>query len=127
MTKDLQEKATNGAALLGAVAALVVAAEKLWETVKVPGRQVWEHWPWYVAAGLSLLVIALWRRDRLIRWLAPRSSVTQRAAFQIGRKYLLGRDENVERLLRVLAEWPLVFLVGESGADRPGHPGRCPG
>lgn|GEM_PF-3278324 len=118
MTKDLQEKATNAAALLGAVAALVVAAEKLWETLKVPGKQIWEHWPWYLAATLILLVIALWRRDRLIRWLAPRSTVTNRAAFQIGRKYLLGREEDVERLLRVLAEWPLVFLVGESGSGK---------
>jgi len=118
MTKELQEKLKDLAALLTAVVALVATIKELREGLQGAGSEVWKNWPWYVGPGLLFLVILLWRRDRLVRWLVPRSTVLRRDAFHIGRKYLMGREGDVERLLHCLAEWPLVFLVGESGAGK---------
>jgi hypothetical protein len=120
MTKELKEKFTDLTALLIAVGALWKATVELQEQLKGAGSKIWENWPWYVISTLVFLAVLFWRRDRLIRWFVPRSTVvvTGRDAFQIGRKYLLGREDDVERLFRILAEWPLVFLVGESGAGK---------
>jgi hypothetical protein len=101
MTQELQEKLKEIAVLLAAATALGGTIVKLRGELQKSGSEVWTNSPWYAAAAvLVLLVIAVWRRDRLFRWLVPRSTVTRRAAFQIGRKYLLGREEDVERLLR---------------------------
>ncbi len=118
MTKELREKLTDFAALLTAVVALGTTIKELREALQGAGTEVWKNWPWYVVPAVIFLAILLWRRDRLVQWLNPRSTVSRRDAFHIGRKYLLGREADIERLLRTLAEWPLVFLVGESGAGK---------
>jgi len=118
MTKDLQEKLKDLAAVLAAVTALVATVKELREALQGAGTEVWKNWPWYVVPAVVFLGILLWRRDRLVRWLVPRSTVSKREAFHIGRKFLLGREGDIGRLLHVLAEWPLVFLVGESGAGK---------
>lgn len=118
MTKDWQEKLKDLAALVTAIVALGTAIKELREALRGAGTEVWENWPWYVVPAAVFLAILLWRRDRLVQWLNPRSTVSRRDAFHIGRKYLLGREADIERLLRTLAEWPLVFLVGESGAGK---------
>jgi hypothetical protein len=61
-------------------------------------------------------VFLLWRL--LQRRRAPKSRFTNPAALHIGRKYLLGRDEDVEAIHGRLREFPLVFLIGESGAGK---------
>lgn len=118
MTKELQEKLKDITALLGALGALFAAFKALRQVLQGAGTEVLKNWPWYVGPAVVFLAILFWRRDRLVRWLNPRSTVVRRDAFHIGRKYLLGREADIERLLRTLAEWPLVFLVGESGAGK---------
>lgn len=100
MTKDWQEKLKDLAALVTAVVAVVATVKELREAVQGAGTEVWKNWPWYVVPAVVFLAILLWRRDRLVRWLNPRSTVSRRDAFHIGRKYLLGREADIERLLR---------------------------
>lgn len=117
MTQN-SEKIKDFVALLGAIGTIVPAIQRLRESLQGARTEVWENWPWYVIPAVVFLMILFWRRDRLVQLLNPRSTVSRRDAFHIGRKYLLGREADIERLLRSLAEWPLVFLVGESGAGK---------
>ena len=118
MTKDWQERLKDFTALVTAFVALWAAVQELPKTLQGAVTEVWDNWPWYLGLAVLFLAILFWRRDRLVRWLNPRSTVSRHDAFHIGRKYLLGREADIDRLLRSLAEWPLVFLVGESGAGK---------
>lgn len=52
------------------------------------------------------------------RWLAPPSTLRKPSALDIGCKYLRGRDTDLDNLLGRLKDFPLVWLVGESGAGK---------
>ena len=63
-------------------------------------------------SGVSLL----WRM--LQRRLQPRSRFSKPSALNIGKKYLIGRDDDIASLISRLHAAPLVFLIGESGAGK---------
>ena len=52
------------------------------------------------------------------RWLARPSAIRKASALDIGRKYLRGRDTDLDNVLNRLKDFPLVWLVGESGAGK---------
>lgn len=66
-----------------------------------------------------LIVVALGFLVKSIRsWVAPKSYLRTPSAFDIGHKYLLGRDTDVENLESRIKDAQLVWLVGESGAGK---------
>jgi conflict system STAND superfamily ATPase len=68
-----------------------------------------------VAGGLFLVVAVYLQRDRLTR----RSKLLRPDALRLRpEEHFVGRAEEVEALLQNCSEWPLVWLVGESGAGK---------
>jgi len=65
-----------------------------------------------VTLGLGLA----WRLVR--KRMGPTSSFTSPAKLKIGQRYLYGREDEVRILSDRLKDYPLVFLVGESGAGK---------
>jgi hypothetical protein len=116
--KDIDDKLKDLTALLLTIPALWAAMRSLPDAFREPAQALQEHWPWYAGLAAALLAIGLLQRDRLLRWLAPRSSLKDASSLNIGRKYLEGRDDDIENILDRLADWSLVFLIGESGTGK---------
>jgi conflict system STAND superfamily ATPase len=114
----VNEKLKDLTALFLTISALWAAVRSLPEAFREPAQALQEHWPWYAGLAAAFLAIGLLQRDRLLRWLAPRSKLKDASALNIGRKYLEGRADDIENLLDRLAHWRLVYLVGESGAGK---------
>ncbi|MCP4658722.1 MAG: hypothetical protein GY856_25200, partial [bacterium] len=74
----------------------------------------------YAVLGYGLLAfVAVYVLAWLARrWFAPPSTFRKPSALDIGRKYLRGRDTDLDNLLNRLKDFPLVWLVGESGAGK---------
>ncbi|MGH7454800.1 MAG: hypothetical protein ACRENG_25815, partial [bacterium] len=123
------EKITTIAGVIAALGGVLAAATQFSDQVKALLGKLAELPPvaWWVIAGLLLslgifgLIHGLARRSRLLR---PEALLLKSHKAE----HLKGRDEDIDRLLRLCRDYPLVHLVGESGAGKSAllQAGLCP-
>ena len=110
-------KAISGglAAVTGIVAAVTQLTGALPDALK--GLSGLSLGVWWFFAAILVIVGAVWAWDGL----SARSRLLRPEAMYLRAddpRHLAGRADDIERLLRICTENPLVYLVGESGAGK---------
>lgn len=109
-------KESSGGKKVG-IAALLTLSGSILKLLK-DLREESGHVDLYTYGGFALFVIILlfdWIRRR---WFAPPPSFLRPTELDIGRKHFVGRDVDLEHLLKRIKNYRLVWLFGDSGVGK---------